>query len=163
MKRLLPFLLALCCLFSCLHAASAEYDAFFTTPDQAVNDRGEHFCYKLKDGAAVLTDYWVEDTARQPAVIEIPAILNGHPVTAIGPYAFDAGFYQSPDELRIRYDTQSVERIIVPEGVTELQPHRPSVCPLPWPGSRLVPVLRVRALKSTFQMGMRITAWKTAS
>ena len=122
MKRLLPSLLALCCLFFCLPAVSAGYDAFFTTPDQAVNDRGEHFCYKLKDGAAVLTDYWVEDTARQPAVIEIPAFLNGHPVTAIGPYAFDAGFYQSPDELRIRYDTQSVERIIVPEGVTELQP-----------------------------------------
>ena len=119
MKRILPALLIVLC---CFAAASAEPEAFFTAPLQVVNDRGEHFCYELDENdGAILTDYWLPEGAEQPAVIEVPSMLDGHPLTAIGWAAFDSwNAFKSPDGWQNKYNGEAVERIIIPEGVTTL-------------------------------------------
>ena len=119
MKRILPALLIVLC---CFAAASAEPEAFFTAPLQVINDREEHFCYELdENGGAILTDYWLPEGAEQPAVIEVPSMLDGHPLTAIGRGAFDSwNTYKSPDGWQKKYNGEAVERIVIPEGVTTL-------------------------------------------
>ena len=63
---------------------------WFSGSGDMYNSRGEHYCFRIEDDHAVLTQYWIEDTDRQPPEILVPAALGGYPLTVIGWGAFDA-------------------------------------------------------------------------
>lgn len=73
-------------------------------PGNAAADSGpvEAYQYEIRNGGAVITSYTGEDSE-----VIIPATLGGYPVRVIGENAFSS-----------RY---SVERVVVPEGVVELE------------------------------------------
>ena len=68
------------------------------TPD---NSASLIFHYKLENGSATITGY--EGTA---ALVQIPAMLDGHPVKKIGERAFEGN--------------EALAAVVVPEGVTEI-------------------------------------------
>ena len=91
---------------------------WFSGSGDMYNSRGEHYCFRIEDDHAVLTQYWIEDTDRQPAEILVPAALGGYPLTVIGWGAFDAADLRDTGH---RYNDRKVERIVLPEGVVTLE------------------------------------------
>ena len=73
-------------------------------PENTAVDSGpvEAYQYEIRNGGAVITSYTGEDSE-----VIIPTTLGGYPVRVIGENAFSS-----------RY---SVERVVVPEGVVELE------------------------------------------
>lgn len=65
-------------------------------------DTSAYYRYKIRNGGAVITSY-----LGQESTVVIPSSLGGYPVRAIGEDAFSSCY--------------SAERVIVPEGVTELE------------------------------------------
>ena len=122
MKRMQSIFLAVVFLCLALPTGAEEVSVTWTDGKNEVsNSLGEHFGFRVEDGQAVLTGYWVERDKHQPAVISVPAAAGGDPLTAIGPGAFDN--YDSrefPDGLYPAYDGKAVECIVIPEGVTRL-------------------------------------------
>ena len=101
--------------------AEGEDALWFTGDGEVYNSLGEHFCYKVEDGHAVLDFYWLEDGRDQPASVYVPAKMNGIPLTAVGRRAFDNwDGYEWRGERR-NYDGDKVERVVIPEGVTVLE------------------------------------------
>lgn len=68
----------------------------------APKDTSAYYQYKIRNGGAVITGYLGEEST-----VVIPSSLGGYPVQAIGEDAFSSCY--------------AVERVIVPEGVTELE------------------------------------------
>ena len=121
MKHLL--LVSLMVLALCLSASLAEEQtaAWHDGDGEVWNDAGEHFTYEIEEDHAVLTRYWVEKGKPQPPVVEVPAVLGGMPLTAIGDSAFDNfDGIKGPDGYQTPYEGDQVERIVIPEGVTVL-------------------------------------------
>lgn len=73
-------------------------------------DESAFYQYEIRSGGAVITSYIGEESE-----VIIPASLGGYPVRVIGENAFSS-----------RYD---VERVVVPEGVTELERVAFRYCP----------------------------------
>ena len=80
---------------------------------EVYNSLGEHFSFEIENNRAVLIAYWVETRSKQPIYVQIPEIIDGVPVTAIGQNAFN--------NLDGSYDGAMVDCIKIPEGVTELR------------------------------------------
>ncbi len=80
------------------------------------NDAGEHFAYVIEGDHAVLIGYRVDTDKPQPAVVAVPSEVNGVPLTAIG-----GGAFNNSNDRATSYDGERVERIVIPEGVTELR------------------------------------------
>lgn len=123
MKRLVFVLIATLCLMMFCTAIAETYDVEWYSDDGEVyNSLGEHFRYDIEGDHAVLTSYWMEQDKPQPAIVEVPAAINGYPLTTIGWCAFDNwdAYDDLPDGQIFSYDGEKVERIIIPEGVTTL-------------------------------------------
>ena len=120
MKRRSLIVLTILCLLWVGSCAEAETE--LTETGEVWNDAGEHFCYEIEGDHAVLTRYWMEADKPQPAVIAIPAELDGYPLAAIGRCAFDNfDAYECPDGWRKSFNGEQVECIVIPEGVTVLK------------------------------------------
>ncbi|MBE6581526.1 MAG: hypothetical protein E7650_07955 [Ruminococcaceae bacterium] len=80
-----------------------EIERLSTAIKQPSPDKGASliFHYKLENGAATITGY--EGSA---ALVQIPAMLDGHPVKKIGERAFEGN--------------EALAAVVVPEGVTEI-------------------------------------------
>ena len=118
MKRLMLVWVMILCLMPLGAWAENETVEWFTGSGDMYNSLGEHYCFRIEDDHAVLTQYWVEDTDRQPSEILVSAALGGHPLTIIGWGAFDAADLRDTGHW---YNDRKVERIILPEGVTTLE------------------------------------------
>ena len=118
MKRLVLVWVMILCLVPLGAWAEEKTIEWFSGSGDMYNSRGEHYCFRIEDDHAVLTQYWIEDTDRQPPEILVPAALGGHPLTIIGWGAFDAADLRDTGHW---YNDRKVERIILPEGVTTLE------------------------------------------
>ena len=118
MKRLMLVWVMILCLMPLGAWAENETVEWFTGSGDMYNSLGEHYCFRIEDDHAVLTQYWIEDTDRQPPEILVPAALGGYPLTVIGWGAFDAADLRDTGHW---YNDRKVERIILPEGVTTLE------------------------------------------
>ena len=121
MKRLIIVCTVVLCLIV-LCADAEEGIAWHSGDGEVWNDAGEHFTYEIEGDHAVLVRYWLEAGKPQPAVIMVPAEVNGVMLTAIGRCAFD-NFdpYECPDGERIPYVREQVDCIVIPESVTVLK------------------------------------------
>lgn len=107
----------LCCLLVLMAVKSVK-----ASEGSYVSQAGEQFDYVVEDGYARLTSYRVLPGKDTPEEIRIPAELDGYPLKEIGLAAFnnfDNIEYQG--ESFDRYDTNVVQRIVIPEGVTTLK------------------------------------------
>ena len=122
MKHLLLTMIVVLFLLSLPASAETEPVSWLDGDGETYNSLGEHFRYEIRDGEAVLTCYWMEESREQPPVIEVPAEMGGAPLTVIGWCAFD-NFdpLDLPGGERMPYDGEKVERIVIPEGVTALE------------------------------------------
>ncbi len=90
-------------------AAGLNYGETVQVPPEPV-DESAYYQYEIRNGSAVITSYLGEDSE-----VMIPSSLGGYPVRVIGENAFSS-----------RY---SVEKVVVPEGVTELDRVAFRYCP----------------------------------
>lgn len=106
-----------CLLILCLVplGAWAEEDTvvWYSESGALYNSLGEHFCFEIEDGHAVLTDYRVDPDANQPTIVRVPDAFDGVPLTVIGSNAFN--------NYGGSYDGTKVECIAIPEGVVALR------------------------------------------
>ena len=117
-KRQMLVWMMILCLVPLSGRAENETVEWFTGSGDVYNSLGEHFCFEVEDGHAVLTQYWIEDTGRQPSEILVPAALGGYQLTVIEWGAFDAADLRDTGH---RYNDRKVERIVLPEGVVTLE------------------------------------------
>ncbi len=123
MKRmtcfLIVFALTLCFSFLCL---GEETVSWFDGQGETYNSLGEHFLFQAQGDHAVLTGYWMEQEREQPGTVNVPAMVGGLPLTAVGWCAFDNWDPMDlPDGQWQPYDGDKVEKIVIPEGVTALE------------------------------------------
>ena len=123
MKRFSCFLfvcgltLCLACMF-----AGAETVLWSDGDGEMYNSLGEHFLFQAQGDHAVLTGYWMEQEREQPGTVNVPAMVGGLPLTAVGWCAFDNWDpLELPDGQWQPYDGDKVEKIVIPEGVTALE------------------------------------------
>lgn len=96
----MPRLLLMCLLLSVLLGMAAASAA----EERRLSPDGRFEYILQEDGTAVIAD-WIED--KEP--IEVPQAVDGHPVTAIGSYAFQCLYH--------------AETVHLPEGVTAIRDH----------------------------------------
>ncbi len=96
------FWLILFALLLCLPMALAE---------EPVEYRSGDYTYTLDDsGNATLTGWRWWEMEAVPGTVEVPAALDGHPVTTLGYNAFNTS----------EMDSEVAFRLIIPEGVTDI-------------------------------------------
>ena len=81
MKRRMLVWVMILCLVPAGGWAEEEAIEWFSGSGDIYNSLGEHYCFRIEDDHAVLTQYWVEDMARQPSEILVPAALGRYPLT----------------------------------------------------------------------------------
>ena len=113
MKRLMLVWVMMLCLLPLGAWAEEEAVEWYTGSGEMYNSLGEHYCFRIEDGHAVLTDYRVDPDADQPTIVHVPDTLGGVPLTVIDSNAFN----NEGDS----YDGTKVECITIPEGVVELR------------------------------------------
>ena len=123
MKRmtcfLIVFALTLCFSFLCL---GEETVSWFDGQGETYNSLGEHFLFQAQGDHAVLTGYWMEQEREQPGTVNVPAMVGGLPLTAVGWCAFDNWDPMDlPNGQWMPYEGEMVEKIVIPEGVTALE------------------------------------------
>ena len=84
MKRLMLVWVMILCLMPLGAWAEEEAIEWFTGSGDMYNSLGVHYCFRIEDDHAVLTQYWVEDNDRQPSEILVPAVVDVHGQVVMG-------------------------------------------------------------------------------
>lgn len=84
---------------------------------------GECYTYRVIGQEALIVKWDMEGAEKTPEVIAVPGVLDGVTVTAIGPFAFENTYHR----LHMGDDAPE-NRIILPEGITELKDNAFGCC-----------------------------------